>query len=258
MATKTERQVERMRPQDFRRLREQCPVAYLPLGILEWHGHHNPIGLDGVKAHALCVRAAEIAGGLVFPTLYYGPPVAANYLDVDFFDPAIAEGYGVPPEHFTTNRFRFAARLEQWHLFDRVLDLALRQIVRYGFEAILIVCGHYPLEEQQHVATGILRDFAVPIWMGGEGELLDPPEGDHAAQWETSLTWALEPDTVDSDAFPAPGEPNPPGVNGKPVSEVTADLADQNLQRTLAAMQAKVQELLDQRTEIRQQFGTGN
>ncbi len=255
MTAKTERQIERLQPSQLRRLRDDCPVGYLPLGILEWHGVHNPMGLDGVKAHALCVRTAEEAGGVVFPTLYYGPPPAANYLDVDMFDPAITDTYAVPKDHFTTDRFRFGSRLDQWHLFDRVLDQALRQIVRYGFEAIMVVCGHYPLENQQHIATGIIRDFAVPIWMGCECHLLDPPEdGDHAGQWETSLTLALEPDTVAVDAFPQPGQPNPPGVFGEPVCDVTEQLATENLNRTLAAMSAKVTELLDQRQQVRQQY----
>ena len=69
-----ERQMERLRPDQFRKLRNQTPLAYLPLGILEWHGPHNPVGLDGVKAHAICRRVAERSGGVVFPTLYYAPP----------------------------------------------------------------------------------------------------------------------------------------------------------------------------------------
>ena len=67
----TERCMERLRPDQFRTLREETPLAYLPLGILEWHGPQNPLGLDGVKAHALCRRVADQVGGIVFPTLYY-------------------------------------------------------------------------------------------------------------------------------------------------------------------------------------------
>ena len=48
----------------WRDLRERCPVAYLPLGTLEWHGLHNPVGLDALKAHALAVRCARSGGGV--------------------------------------------------------------------------------------------------------------------------------------------------------------------------------------------------
>ena len=248
-------QIERLRPDQLRELRDRTPLAYLPLGILEWHGPQNPIGLDGVKAHALCVRAAQTTGGAVFPTLYYGPPAATNYLEVDHFDPAFSEAYGLPEENHTTDKFSFGSRVEQWHLFDRILDQAMRQIARYGFEAILVLSGHYPLRPQQSLAICFERDFGIPVWLGHEGQTFEPPDGDHAAQWETSVTLALEPDTVDMAAFPKPGAPNPPGVYGEPVSDVTPDLAEQNLRRALDGLISKAQELLYRRESVQKEYG---
>jgi creatinine amidohydrolase len=63
---------ERLRPKQIVAAREACPAAYLPLGTIEWHGFHNPVGLDTMKAHALAVRCAEASGGLVLPPLWYG------------------------------------------------------------------------------------------------------------------------------------------------------------------------------------------
>ncbi len=248
----TERRMERLRPDQFRRLRQEMPLAYLPLGILEWHGPQNPMGLDGVKAHAVCRRVAEQVGGIVFPTMYYGPPPASNYVEVDGFRPEFTAAYGLPDDHFATNRFRFGDRVDQWHLFGRVLDQALRQIARYGFEAILVLSGHYPLRMQQYVTIGIQRDFGIPVWFGHEGESCDPPEGDHAGWWETSVTMALEPDTVDPGAFPSAGEPNPPGVGGKPVSEVTPEVARHNLERAVVGLVSQARTLLEQRAHLQQ------
>lgn len=239
-----ERQAERLRPHQLRELRDQFPMAYLPLGLLEWHGLHNPIGLDGVKAHALCVRAAQGAGGVVFPTLYYGPPPATNCMEVDHYHPAFADGLGLPEENLTTDKFKFGTRLAQWQLFGSVLDQALRQIGRLGFKAIIVMCGHYPLSDNKLVAEGFQREIGIPTWLGHEGELLDPPEGDHAAQWETSLTMALEPDTVDPTAFTPPGAANPPGVVGKPIGDITPQLAEENLRRTIDALAAKARGML--------------
>ena len=247
--------IERLRPQQLQELRTKTPLAYLPLGILEWHGPQNPVGLDGVKAHALCLHAAQATGGGVFPTLYYGPPPATNYLDVDYFDPAISEAYGLPEENYSTNKFSFDSRVEQWHLFDRVLDQAMRQIARYGFEAILVLCGHYPLTQQQSLAISFERDFGIPVWMGHEGQNVEPPDGDHAAQWETSVTLAVEPDTVDVAAFPKAGEPNPPGVFGQPVSDVTLELAERNMRRAVDGLVSKAQELLDRRESVHKEYG---
>ncbi len=35
-------------PTAFRERIAQAPIAYLPLGTLEWHGEHLPLGTDGV------------------------------------------------------------------------------------------------------------------------------------------------------------------------------------------------------------------
>ena len=65
-------QYERLRPAQIVARRTAYPVAYLPLGTIEWHGEHNPVGLDSLKMHALLVRCAREIGGLVFPPLHYG------------------------------------------------------------------------------------------------------------------------------------------------------------------------------------------
>src|SRR3972149_4872329 len=63
---------EESRPADLRNMISKAPVAYVPIGALEWHGEHGPLGLDGIKAHALCELAAERTGGVVFPTVFWG------------------------------------------------------------------------------------------------------------------------------------------------------------------------------------------
>ena len=49
---------DRMRPEQVKACRERADIAFLPLGSLEWHGVHNPLGLDAIKAHHVCCRAA--------------------------------------------------------------------------------------------------------------------------------------------------------------------------------------------------------
>ena len=249
-----ERQMERLRPDQFRELRRDTPLAYLPLGILEWHGPHNPIGLDGVKAHAICRRAAELSGWVVFPTLYYGSPPATHFIEVDWYNAAFSEAYDLPEENYLSAKFSFGPRLEQWNLFSKILDQSLRQIARFGFEAIIVIAGHYPLNGQNLVTDSFEREFGIPIWFGHEGQAADPPDGDHAAQWETSVTWALDPPTVDPSAFPKKGEPNPPGVSGKPVADITAELAEANLKRALEGIVRITRSLLDRRQECQKKW----
>ena len=58
---------ERLRPEEVLKMRSKCPVAYLPIGTIEWHGEHNPVGLDTLKIHKLAIKCAQRSGGLVFP-----------------------------------------------------------------------------------------------------------------------------------------------------------------------------------------------
>lgn len=51
-------------------MRTKKPVAYLGLGVLEWRGLHNPLGLDGIKANAVLEYIADELGGIVMPPLF--------------------------------------------------------------------------------------------------------------------------------------------------------------------------------------------
>ncbi|MXY83198.1 MAG: creatininase family protein, partial [Gemmatimonadetes bacterium] len=37
-------------PWEFRQRLAARPVAYLPLGTLEWHGEHLPLGSDAIQS----------------------------------------------------------------------------------------------------------------------------------------------------------------------------------------------------------------
>src|SRR4028118_2380513 len=58
-------------PWDISAAMAEAPLCYLPLGTLEWHGEHAAVGLDALKAHAVCVLAAKRSGGLVAPPIYW-------------------------------------------------------------------------------------------------------------------------------------------------------------------------------------------
>ena len=62
---KREVRFEEMFPWEIAAAMAEAPLCYLPLGTLEWHGEHAAVGLDALKAHAVCVRAAERSGGLL-------------------------------------------------------------------------------------------------------------------------------------------------------------------------------------------------
>ena len=62
---------EELLPEECVQRIKEMPVAYLPLGTLEWHGPHMPLGADGIQSKELFVRVAEKVGGVVLPILLW-------------------------------------------------------------------------------------------------------------------------------------------------------------------------------------------
>ena len=65
-------QYEEMLPHEFEAALAAFPVAYVPVGSLEWHGRHLALGNDALKAHGILVRTAQKYGGVVLPPTYWG------------------------------------------------------------------------------------------------------------------------------------------------------------------------------------------
>ena len=61
-------QMQFMRPAQLEAAARRFPAVYVPFGLIEWHGPQLPLGNDALKAHAILVKAAEQAGGVVCDT----------------------------------------------------------------------------------------------------------------------------------------------------------------------------------------------
>ena len=172
-------QWERMLPAEFRLAFEKLPVVFLPLGTVEWHGEHVALGLDALKAHALCIGAAKKSGGIVHPPLYGGMGGLNK--------PATVK---MEPENSWENYL-----LRPW------LEKMCSEFHRLGFKAIIMLTGHYGHNQQivvREVATRMTERLQVSVlgipeyWLALDAGYL----GDHAGIGETSLLWHLEPDLV--------------------------------------------------------------
>ncbi len=53
-------------------------VCLLPLGVLEYHGPHLPLGTDTIRAHAMACDVAEVEPAIVFPVLPFTMNVEAK------------------------------------------------------------------------------------------------------------------------------------------------------------------------------------
>ena len=64
---------------DFEEAVERCEsVCVLPIGVIEAHGPHLPLGTDAIIAHRLACAAAETEPAIVFPFYPWGLNVEAK------------------------------------------------------------------------------------------------------------------------------------------------------------------------------------
>jgi creatinine amidohydrolase len=196
----TERAYERIHPAEMRAAVQAAPLAYVPIGTLEFHGEHLPFGVDSFEARGLCLRAASLGGGIVLPPTY----LASGCLDLPFtlsFDQQLVHAW-------------VSATLDQ---------LALR-----GFRAVVVLTGHGPLDlnhllkracaeaEARHPG---LAAYAL-CWLElNAAALTEPEEGeptcvDHAARIETSWMLALEPELVHIDRLSGDPDAQHVGIYG--------------------------------------------
>lgn len=234
---------ERLRPAQVRQQREACPVAYVPLGTLEWHGFHNPVGLDGVKIHALCCRCAKEGGGLVFPTLFYGEAREEGLMDSNpVYRDGISEAMGLDPGNFEPGYMRRPLP-DVVMAYQQLLLHVMNECQSLGFRVIVLGAGHYPLIDHARAAAclfhqqrwkGKHRDPQPIPWVFIGCELVQeelPGAGDHAGFWETSLMLALEPGLVDMTQLPHSKEELPLAVlSNQPVQEANAEFGEHAVQ----------------------------
>ncbi len=194
--------LEFLRPREIEEAQAACPTIFQPLGTLEWHGVHNVVGVDAVKAHALCIRAARKGGAVVSPALFGGVGGLSE-----------PHTFIMDPENSV-----FSQVLRPW------LEQLCREMARDKYRAIIILTGHYGAAQQivvRETAVRMSRALGIPV-LGTPEYILAMDvgyTGDHAAWGETSLMMHLFPDTVDLSRL---GEPPYRGVGGRDPKESSA------------------------------------
>jgi len=245
-----------LRPGEIVQRRRACPVVYIPIGTLEWHGVHNPVGADTLQAEGLAILCARKGGGLVFPPLYYGESRSESLMESGAEDrDQIAEAMGLSPDNFLPDRQPFSAT-EQVLNYQRLLLHILAEAESLGFEVGVLVAGHYPLIDHALAAAHLFnqRHYSkrqgLLVWAMLDYLLLrdtHPQGGDHAAGWETSHLLALHPDRVDLGLLPPKGT-KPVGVMGSmPPQEATAAFGRETLEASAEVAVREVHHRLQNR-----------
>lgn len=188
-------QYEEMFPWELAQAIARFPLCYLPLGVLEWHGEHNAVGLDALKAHAICVRAAQHSGGVVAPLLYWATDTREDLPDGTYITGGIEHG-----ERYHVPGSMFWIRPETY--LNMLLDI-YETMRRRGFRAILVLAGHWShgtVPTVEASGEAFLAQHPEMRWrMATDLELGSdlPYLHEHAAGGETSILMALRPELVD-------------------------------------------------------------
>lgn len=219
---------EDMLPHEFEKALKKFPVAYVPVGSLEWHGRHLALGNDTIKAYGIVLKTAEKYGGVVVPPTYWG--------HMKHWKPGCHPG--LPKK-----------------LVDQLFIAIYKGLVTVGFKVVIGVTGH---DVKEQVAS--LQKAADAINAGGkaagfamaEGLLYDLPgdEMDHAAHWETSILMYLHPELVKMEKIRHEMLANRKGQNkagiwGRdPRTEASRKLGEKIVLRIADNIGKKAQELL--------------
>ena len=250
-----------LRPEQIVAGRQECPVVYIPLGTLEWHGLHNPVGADTLQAEGLAILCAEKGGGLVFPPLYYGESRVESLMEFDGEDrDLIAEKMELCPENFQADKHPFTAT-EQVLNYHKLLLHILAEAESLGFTVAVLVAGHYPLVDHARAAALHFNKrrfkggrsgqrYGMLVWACLDYLLIAGRydyAGDHAAGWETSHLLALQPQTVDVSLLPQTGQKLIGVVGEMPPQDASAEFGRETLEASAEVAVKEVKHRLENR-----------
>lgn len=162
-------------------------VCVIPLGIIEKHGPHLPIGTDLFESREIAFRAAGKEYAIVFPPYYFGQ---------------IYEARHQPGTMAYSNE-----------LVWKILEETCTELSRNGIKKIVLLNGHggntsflqYFCQSQ----LSSRRNYVVVLFQPGADKALDAEINSllkakldgHAGEEETSMMSVIRPDLVDLNAL---------------------------------------------------------
>ncbi len=168
-------------------LQKSSRTCILPIGILEKHGPHAPLGSDIIHVREWAARATKQEYAVVFPDYFYGQVYEAQQ---------------------QPGTFALPSRVV-WDLLEATCD----EIGRNGFDKIVIINGHggnpnllryfvqAQLEKKKNYAVYFFEPSRDSAYQARVRQLRksDPSWDQHAGENETSTLLYLRPDLVKMD-----------------------------------------------------------
>ena len=201
---------ERMSPEEVLAARRRAAVVFLPVGPLEWHGPHLPLGTDGLAAHHVAVLVARQTGGVVLPTMFVGTdslrprgrePQGLGALGVDTDQPVVGMDFPTFP-------------VKSLYYHETVLGAVIRETVRLlkrePWALIVVINGHGGPNHKrmlQRIAQEESLSSSAEVLCAATGAPNSGGDPGHASRSETSKMMALDGDLVHVDRLPARDAP---------------------------------------------------
>ena len=197
------RQIAFLRPKEIVAEQKINPIIYLPIGPIEWHGPHMPVGTDPLHASYIAEKAADLTGGLVWPTAWWGTERERSSQVLN--DLGLSESEYIVGMDFPANSLKSGYVPED--VFAYLIRSQLEIFIQMNFKIAVLVSGHgatNQLDTLQRLAaeyngTGRLKTLVeLPFVLGDDGLM----HVGHASCIETSIMEALYPETVEIDSLP--------------------------------------------------------
>jgi creatinine amidohydrolase len=180
---------EWLRPDELVAERARSPLVFLPVGPLEYHGPHLPLGVDAINATCVAREACRSLGkGVVYPTVHAGTereraPWQAESL-------GFAKDLWIVGMDFPTARWKSHYASE--HVFALVLANDLEGLIAQGYRLIAVVNGHGAVGQQETIRR-LCAQYGHDSGAAVVGDLAFPGDLDlvklagHADRFETSM-----------------------------------------------------------------------
>jgi creatinine amidohydrolase len=205
--TMSDYELAHLRPdQIVQRLRRK-PVVFIPVGPLEWHGPHMPYGTDALNAAHLSDELCRRAGGLLWPTLFWGAERERR--------PDQLRSLGFPADQYVVGMDFPANSIKSCYCPEEVLAVLMREVLRearqLGARLAVIINGHGATNQiatlkRLAIEISNTTDLKVCFRIAGPLAAIQAGSGGHADSDETSLMMHLG-EAVDLKRLPALPEP---------------------------------------------------
>ena len=168
-------------------LEKSSKTCILPIGILEKHGPHSPIGTDLIHVREWAARAVNSEYAVVFPDYFYGQINEARHQPGTFALPS--------------------------KVIYELLEATCDEIARNGFDKIVILNGHGGnpefleffmqslLNKRHNYAVYLYRPQTDSVYAAGYKKMhkSDMATDQHAGESETSVLMYYRPDLMRMD-----------------------------------------------------------